>query len=110
MNELMQGNRIRLRGGYDYDPEFLNNPPNKERVGKVIKFIPGQNEEQAAVVKLDFPITCRGLTGNYLVLELRYVGQTWVTDGPVHLELCDFVPEDKKWNDRKEDSSLCLVS
>ena len=102
MKKLKQGHRIKFRGGYDYDPEFLKQPPNKDRVGEVIKFIPGQNKEEAAVVKLDFPITCKGFTGNYLVLELRYEGQTWASDGPVHLELCDFFPDDKKWNVRKQ--------
>ena len=102
MKTLRKGNRIKLRGGDDYDPEFLKKPPNIDRTGEVIKFIPGQNKEEAAVVKLDFPITCKGKTGEYLVLELRYVGQTWETDGPVYLELCSFIPDNKKLNDREQ--------
>ncbi len=102
MRKLEVGDIIKFRGGYDYDPLFLKNPPNRERIGKVIKFIPGQNKEQAAVVKLDFPITAQGTTGDIFVLELRYVGQTWETDGPVHIELCDFMPEDKSWQERRQ--------
>jgi hypothetical protein len=102
MKKLSVGDRIRIWGGYGNDPLFMKNPPNKERIGKVIKTIPGQNKEVALVVKLDFPITGNRVTGDILILELRYEEQTWATDGPVHLELCDFYPEEKPWNDRKQ--------
>ncbi|MBI5804700.1 hypothetical protein HZA73_01490 [candidate division TA06 bacterium] len=101
MKKLVVGDTIRFKGGYDYDPTFLKEPPNKARTGKVIKTIPGQNGEDAFVVKLDFPITGKNITGDILIMEIRYEGQTWTTDGPVHLELCDFIPKEKAWKDRK---------
>ncbi len=33
-----------------------------------------------------------------LVLELRYVGAAWVGQGTVHVELCDFDPDDAPWS------------
>ncbi len=65
-------------------------------------FIPGQNEPIAAVIRLDAPITAKGVTGDVLVLELRHVGTFWETTGTVHVELCDFTPERKRWQDRQQ--------
>lgn len=99
---LQVGDKITLSGGYDYDPVFLKNPPASSRTGTVIKFITGQNQLRAAVVKLDEKITGEKITGDIVVLELRYAGQTWQKPTPVHIELCDFIPEDKEWKDRKQ--------
>lgn len=102
LKTLSLGDKIRFKGGYDIDPLYLRNPPNRDRIGTVIKTIPGQNQEDALVVKLDFPITGKKMTGDILIVELRYEGQTWTTDGPVHLELCNFMPEEKPWKNRKQ--------
>lgn len=99
---LQVGDRIELSGGYDYDPIYLKNPPATKRIGTVIQFIKGQDEELAAVVKLDQKISGKKITGDIVVLELRHVGQTWQEPTPVHIELCDFMPEDKTWEDRKQ--------
>jgi hypothetical protein len=42
------------------------------------------------------------ITGDIVVLELRHVGQTWQEPTPVHIELCDFMPDNKTWKDRKQ--------
>jgi hypothetical protein len=97
---LQVGDKIELSGGYDYDPLFLKNPPASKRTGTIIKFITGQDETPAAVVKLDRKISGQKVTGDIVILELRQVGQTWQEPTPVHIELCDFVPEDKAWKDR----------
>jgi len=99
---LEVGDRIELFGGYDYDPLFLKNPPSDKRTGTVINFITGQNKSKAAVVKLDNKITGKNLTGEIAVLELRYADQTWNDPSPVHIELCDFMPDDKSWKDRRQ--------
>lgn len=99
---LQVGDKIELSGGYDYEPLFLKNPPASKRSGTVIQFIKGQNESPAAVVKLDQKISCDKITGDIVVLELRHVGQTWQEPTPVHIELCDFMPEDITWKDRKQ--------
>lgn len=65
-------------------------------------FIPGQNEASAAVIKLDELITAGDVTGDTLVLELRYVGASWGSTETVHVELCDFTPEAKKWQERRQ--------
>jgi hypothetical protein len=99
---LQVGDKIELSGGYDYDPLFLKNPPASKRSGTVIQFIKGQNESPAAVVKLDQKFSGEKITGDIVVLELRHIGQTWQEPTPVHIELCDFMPEDKTWKDRKQ--------
>ena len=76
------GGRISVGGGYDYQPEWLGG--SAAFVGRVVKWIPGQNGSPACVVRLDEPITATGdvrgkresRTGSYLVLSLRYVDQT----------------------------------
>ena len=73
-----------------------------EHLGTLVRFMPGQNQEGAAVVRLDAAITVDGITGDILVLELRYVGAHWTKHDIVHLELCDFDPEPKPWKDRKQ--------
>ena len=94
------GDRIKLSGGYSFEPEWL---AGKQSVsGAVIAFLPGQNDTLAAVIKLDTPMTFEDVTGDVLVLELRYVGAEWSPVGVVHVELCDFMPEAKPWQERKK--------
>ena len=99
---LQVGDKIELSGGYDYDILYLKNPPASKRSGTVIQFIKGQNEEPAAVIKLDQKISGEKITGDIVVLELRHEGQTWQEPTPVHIELCDFMPENQTWKDRKQ--------
>jgi|SRR5688572_14279853 len=90
---------IRVSGGYDYEPRWLNGKPGL--LGTVERFIPGQNAEPAVVVRLDGPITVEGYSGDILVLELRNAGAKWDAKGTVHVELCSFPPESKPWSQRK---------
>lgn len=99
---LKAGDIIELSGGYDWDPIYLKNPPASYRQGTVVGFIKGQNKEPAAVIKLSEEISGEKITGDVVVLELRYVGQTWESPSPVHIELCDFSPENKPWKDRRQ--------
>jgi hypothetical protein len=98
--ELELGSRVKLSGGYDFEPTWLSGRASV--TGEVAAFIPGQNDMPAAVIKLDAPITADGVTGDILVLELRYVGAVWDASGVVHVELCDFSPEAKRWQDRRQ--------
>ena len=97
---LSVGDRIRLSGGYDFEPKWLQG--KSELFGMAVKFIPGQNENPAAVIELDEPISVDGIEGRTVVLELRFLGATWGTTETVHIELCDFVPEDKAWQQRRQ--------
>ncbi len=98
--KLQVGDQIELTGGYDDRPLYLKNPPASRRTGVVTKFIEGQNRDLAAVVKLDDVISGRTLTGNMLILELRYEDQSWATTGPVHIELCKTGPTSRPWKER----------
>jgi hypothetical protein len=96
---LQPGDRVKLFGGYDMDPEWLCG--KNEHTGTLIRFMPGQNPKPAAVVRLDAPLTVQGVTGEFLVLELRFVGARWKDGETVHVELCDFDPEPITWKDRR---------
>ena len=99
---LKVGDRIALFGGYDGDPMYLKHPPDSQRRGKIIKFIKGQGEQPAVIVRFDQKFSGDSITGDIAVLELRLAGQTWQRPSPVHIELCDFMPEDKPWQDRRK--------
>ncbi|RXK86883.1 hypothetical protein [Filimonas effusa] len=99
---LQVGDKIELSGGYNSDPLFLKNPPASKRCGTIIKFIKGQSESLAAVVKLDQKFSGEKVTGDIVILELRYTAQTWQEPTPVHIELCDFMPDDNTWRNRKK--------
>lgn len=95
---LQAGDRVRLSGGYDWEPRWLSGRSQVD--GHVAGFVPGQNDRPAALVKLDEPITVDGVTGSVVVLELRFAGTRWSGRGTVHVELCDFDPEPVRWQDR----------
>src|SRR5512145_179122 len=97
---LTAGTRVKLSGGYDMEPRWLGG--KAAHLATLEGFIPGQGASSAAVVRLDEPITVDGLTGSYLVLELRYVGATWASGAVVHVELCNFVPEPRRWQERRQ--------
>ena len=97
---LSKQDKIWLYGGYDMAPKWLQG--KRGYFGKVISFIPGQNDSDAAVVELEESITIDDLSGKILVLELRYVGAKWKSQETVHIELCDFIPEAKRWQERRK--------
>jgi len=99
-DSLHVGDQIRIGGGYDMAPSWLNG--RKDYTGTVKAFIPGQNDTPAALIVLDETIVCEDVAGKYLVLELRYEGAAWAETETVHVELCDFLPENESWQDRKQ--------
>ena len=69
------GARIRITAG---DAEDLPQLPD----GVVIAFIPGYAPHQAAaLLHLDTPITVGAVTGDSVVMELRYEGAVWDREG-----------------------------
>src|SRR5579872_2266387 len=95
--ELAVGDRLRLSGGYDWDPQWLRE--QQYRMATITRFIPGQNDAPAVVAHLDAPISIDQITGQVVVLELRSKGASWDGANTVHIELCDFEPEAKTWKD-----------
>jgi hypothetical protein len=96
---LHEGDRVRLFGGYEMEPKWLGG--KDAHLGRCLGFIQGQNKQRAAIIELDEKVTFGSKAGKIVVLELRYVGARWSKREVVHLELCDFLPEDKAWNERK---------
>jgi hypothetical protein len=100
VDALAIGDRVRLSGGYDMNPKWLSG--NDAYMGTVSRFIPGQNQVPAAVVKLDKKIAFDGTVGDVVVLELRYKGGSWKSRETVHIELCDFEPDSVAWESRQQ--------
>lgn len=97
------GDKIELSGGYDFEISYLKNPRADKRTGKIIQFIAGQNKTPAVVAKLDQIISGDKIKGDIVVLELRHQDATWTDDSfTVQIELCDFIPDNKPWKDRKQ--------
>ena len=96
---LREGHRVRLFGGYDMEPKWLGG--KDAYLGRCSRFIKGQSRQLAAVVELDEEVTFDRTSEKTVVLELRYVGARWGKRETVHIKLCDFVPEDKAWKERK---------
>ena len=111
MPDLKVGDRVIVGGGYDFEASWLAANPDGYS-GRVAAFIPGQNEQLAAVVELDQTLVLsngagavqgREVRGDFLVLELGHVGTDWSTPSPrIHVELCDFAPEEASWANRRQ--------
>ena len=98
---LAPGQRVRVFGGYDTNPAWLKDDPDGYE-GVVAEFIPGRNELPAVVVDLVVPLFAGGIEGGIVVLEQAWEGIPWGQTSPrVHVELCDFKPEHKRWQDRR---------
>jgi hypothetical protein len=98
---LSVGDRVRLFGGYNQEPEWLGG--RAEVFGVVERFIPGENQEPAAVVRLDEELTVGEARGGWVVLELGWVGTDWTTsESRIHIELCDFDPEPQRKQERRQ--------
>ena len=98
--DLQVGDRVRLAGGYDQEPRWLSGKPFVE--GVVAGFISGQGSKPAAVIRLDAPLRVQAMSGKTLILELRYADAKWAWTETVHVELCDFSPEPKRWQERRQ--------
>ena len=94
------GDRVKLSGGYGFEPAWLQGQTSY--IGTVCNFIPGQNELPAVVVQLDQSITVDGVTGDIVVLELRYSGASWQATETVHVELYCFMPDSAPWQARRQ--------
>ena len=99
-NEIKIGSEIKLLGGYESDPKWLNGKESYS--GQVVTIIPGHNKEPSLVVKLNDTITFESYEGNYVVLELRHEGAKWINKGIVHIELYNSIPEDNQWQKRNK--------
>jgi hypothetical protein len=111
--ELTVGDRVFVYGSYGFEPDWLAASGGRGGYhGRVVEFIAGQNDKPAAVVQLDSELVLPDGTagavgvevrGRFLVLELAWVDHDW-TKRPtrVHVELCDFRPDPKRWQDRRQ--------
>jgi hypothetical protein len=97
---IVIGDHLKLWGGYNGMSDWSRLAKHIE--GTVVNFIPSQNKGSAVVVKLDEQLVLKDATGNYVIMETRWQGQTWHEYGPVHLELCNFLPDSLPFERRKK--------
>ena len=95
------GEKIHLAGGYFHEPDYLRESP-EGYTATVVKYIPGQNNTDALVAKLDQPLSGNGSIGSYVTLKNRYTNAKWCGEGIVQVELCNFEPEDTAWEQRRK--------
>lgn len=102
--ECKIGDRVRLSGGFEPRPVWMGGQQSFE--GKIVRFVPGTHEPLAAVVRLDTPISLtdvrngKMVSGDVLVLELRFFGAQWKDSETVQIELRDSLPERKPADQR----------
>jgi len=101
--ELKIGDKIEISGGYDYNIRWLRKIEAGKVLGVVKEVFGKDNSKTNAIVELDDKIKVDKFEGKYLILSTRYENQE-ITElkGTVHLELFDFYPESKPWNERKQ--------
>lgn len=97
---LKRGDRVFVEGGYSMRPEWLDGKDGY--AGTLERFIPGQNQKPDAVIRLDETITAEGISGDMLVMSLRYTDAAWRSGAIAHIELCDFEPDSARWQDRRQ--------
>ncbi|MBN2190740.1 MAG: hypothetical protein JW728_05975 [Candidatus Aureabacteria bacterium] len=105
MPSLKEGSRIKLFKKNKVKSDHWLKGKNHIS-GTVLCFIPGQHEAPSAVIKLDQTVECEQIKGNILILELRYIDSKWSSRSEVHMELCDFIPEPRRWEERRQGITL----
>ena len=88
---LQPGDRVFVSGGYEPRPAWLGD--GEGYPGTLERFASRQDGSSAVVVRIDIPITAGGVTGEVLLMKLRYVDATWSSGALAHVELCDGDPE-----------------
>jgi hypothetical protein len=102
-NNLQIGDKVEISGGYDYDIRWLRNI-DEGKVQGTVKVIFGKGDTKTnAIVELFEKIKVDDFEGKFLIIRTRYEKQE-ITEvsGIVHLELCDFLPESKPWEERRQ--------
>ena len=93
MPKLTAGDRIRLFGGYDLDPEWLRMRPAHYATvsGFFDNEIDGRSDDSRISASIEFEeeLEFKGVRGRYGFIMGRWEGQTWETEGVVHVHLSD---------------------
>ncbi len=98
------GDRVRLSGGFEARPVWMGGQSAFD--GTIVRFVPGTHEPRAAVIRLDTPISLtdvrngKTVSGDVLVLELRFFGAEWKDSETVQVELRNTLPERKPADER----------
>jgi hypothetical protein len=92
LDKLKVGDRIRLFGGYDMKPTWLKGGDGYN--ARVLSFfdneIGGRDGDSAlsALIEFEEEIESEGFLGKFGFITGRWEGQTWETEGAVHVNIC----------------------
>jgi hypothetical protein len=96
---LQPGDRIRVYGGYESEPDWLAQSP-EGYVGTVRDFVEGWGDAPSALVELDHEISVStnwgvAAQGRFLVLIFAWAEMDWSKPGPrLHVCLLGAPPDD----------------
>jgi hypothetical protein len=87
------GDRLKVTGGYEYDPNWLK---GKEGcIGTVIRFLwEGDDRRKKLVLDLGEEFTTCEFKGRYLILFLRGDEDHWEDEGVVYVVVGNSIPKD----------------
>jgi hypothetical protein len=90
---LSVGDRVKIDGGYDIDPSWLQGGGGYE--GIIEDFLTRHDGRgMDALVRLAAPVTLKGVTGSLVLLSLRYESAKWEGRPTVHVVLCSELPRE----------------
>jgi hypothetical protein len=93
---MERGDRLWLFGGWDRNPAWRNGADNLMATVEDI-LIAGDGGQARLLARLSQPLTLNGVTGELLLLSLRYRGASWSDAGICHIVLCSERPGSGKW-------------
>ena len=112
MKKLKVGDKIKLFGGYDWDPPWLK--AHDCFLATILRFFDNGIEKRngderlSATIEFDNPITFKNITGKYGVILGRWEGQKWESTGVVHVHLSNTEIFNSK--DMNESNSVWMES
>jgi hypothetical protein len=93
---MKPGDRLWLFGGWDRNPAWRGvNDSVVATVEDVL--LAGDGGQARLLARLAQPLTLNGVTGELLLLSLRYRGAEWSDAGICHIVLCAEPPGPGKW-------------
>ena len=95
-DEMKPGDRIWLFGGWERNPAWRKGSDNLLAIVEEI-VVADDGGQGRLLTRLSQPLTVNGVTGELLLLSLRYRGASWSDAGICQIILCAERPGSGKW-------------
>jgi len=93
---MKPGDKIWLFGGRERTPAWRKGTDTLVATVEDI-LVGGEGGEARLLARLSRPLTVNGVTGDLLLLSLRYRGAVWSDAGICHIVLCAEPPGSGRW-------------